>query len=201
MNTYVMLLLVAVIGYLLGSISTGILYSLALGQDIRTQGSKNSGATNMSRVHGLKEGLLTFLGDSLKGVAAVLIGRWLGGQLGAIVGGTFAIVGHMWPLYFGFKGGKGVSTCVGVSLVTYPPFGAMALVIGLAVMLITKYVSLGSMLGVLSFAIGVTICYGFWPIGLWAFALEALVVWRHRSNIQRLLNGTENKIGKPKSSK
>ena len=93
MSKYAALLLAAVIGYLLGSVSTGILYSRSLGRDIRTQGSKNSGATNMTRVHGPKEGGLTFLGDCLKGVLAALIGKWLGGQLGAVVGGTFAVLG------------------------------------------------------------------------------------------------------------
>ena len=126
MNEYVALLLTAAIGYLLGSVSTGILYSRALGRDIRTQGSKNAGATNMTRVHGLAKGLLTFGGDCLKGVLAALIGKWLGGQLGACVGGTFAVFGHMWPVFFGFKGGKGVATCIGIGLVTYPLFGLLA---------------------------------------------------------------------------
>lgn len=195
MNRYVGLLLIAVIGYLLGSVSTGILYSRALGRDIRTQGSKNAGATNMTRVHGLAKGALTFLGDCLKGVLAALIGKWIGGQLGACVGGTFAVLGHMWPVFFGFKGGKGVATCIGIGLVTYPLFGGIAVVIGVAVMLLSRFVSLGSMLGLTAFAVGVTICYGFWPIGVWGIALALLVIWRHRSNIRRLIDGNENKIG------
>ena len=195
MNEYVALLLTAVIGYLLGSVSTGILYSRALGRDIRTQGSKNAGATNMTRVHGLAKGLLTFGGDCLKGVLAALIGKWLGGQLGACVGGTFAVFGHMWPVFFGFKGGKGVATCIGIGLVTYPLFGLLATVVGLTLMLATRYVSVGSMAGLISFGVAVTIRYGFWPIGLWGLALAALVVWRHRENIRRLLHGTENKFG------
>ena len=201
MSKYAALLLAAVIGYLLGSVSTGILYSRSLGRDIRTQGSKNSGATNMTRVHGPKEGGLTFLGDCLKGVLAALIGKWLGGQLGAVVGGTFAVLGHMWPVFFGFRGGKGVATCIGIGFVTYPLFGGLAVIVGVAVMLISKFVSLGSMLGLMTFAIGVTVCYGVWPIGLWGIALAGLVVWRHRSNIRRLMQGTENKLGKSKTSK
>ena len=199
MSKYLILLAIAVIGYLLGSVSTGILYSRALGRDIRTQGSKNAGATNMTRVHGFAKGGLTFLGDCLKGVLAALIGRWLGGQIGACVGGTFAALGHMWPVFFRFKGGKGVATCIGVGLVTYPPFGALAFAAGVAVMLLTRYVSLGSMTGLIAFAIGVTVKYGFWPIGAWGFALAALVVWRHRENIKRLIHGTENKLGKKAS--
>lgn len=196
MSKYLWLLLIAVIGYLLGSVSTGILYSRSLGRDIRTEGSKNAGATNMTRVHGLGKGLLTFLGDCAKGVLAALIGKWLGGQLGACVGGTCAALGHMWPVFFGFKGGKGVATCIGVGLVTYPPFGAAGLAAGVAVMLISKYVSLGSMVGLLTFGVCVTVRYGLWPIGLWGLALAALVFWKHRGNIQRLIHGTENKIGK-----
>ena len=195
MNEYVALLLSAVIGYLLGSVSTGILYSRSLGQDIRTQGSRNSGATNMTRVHGLKKGGLTFLGDCLKGVLAALIGKWLGGQTGAIIGGTFAVIGHMWPVFFGFSGGKGVATCIGIGLVTYPLFGGLAVVIGVSVMLISRYVSLGSMLGLTAFAVAMVIRYGFWPLGLWGILLAGLVVWRHRANIQRLIHGNENKLG------
>lgn len=199
MNKYVALLLTALIGYVLGSVSTGILYSRSLGRDIRTQGSKNSGATNMTRVHGLGKGLLTFLGDCAKGVLAALIGKWLGGQLGACVGGTCAVLGHMWPVFFGFKGGKGVATCIGVGFVTYPPFGGIAVAVGVAAMLITKFVSVGSMLGLITFGVCVAVRYGIWPVGLWGLALAALVVWRHRSNIQRLIKGTENKIGKKAS--
>ena len=188
-------ILIAVIGYLLGSVSTGILYSRSLGQDIRTQGSRNSGATNMTRVHGLKKGGLTFLGDCLKGVLAALIGKWLGGQTGAIIGGTFAVIGHMWPVFFGFSGGKGVATCIGIGLVTYPLFGGLAVVIGVSVMLISRYVSLGSMLGLTAFAVAMVIRYGFWPLGLWGILLAGLVVWRHHANIQRLIHGNENKLG------
>ena len=190
------LLLCAVIGYLLGSISTGIIYSRSLGRDIRTQGSKNAGATNMTRVHGLREGLITFGGDCLKGVIAAVIGRALAGQTGAIVGGTCAVLGHSWPLFFGFRGGKGVATCIGIGLATYPPFGLLGLVLGVITMFVSRFVSLGSMVGVSAFAVGVTIRYGLWPIGLWAILLDLLVIWRHRSNIDRLLHGTENKIGK-----
>ena len=195
MNEYVALLLSAVIGYLLGSVSTGILYSRSLGRDIRTQGSRNAGATNMTRVHGLKKGGLTFLGDCLKGVLAALIGKWLGGQTGAISGGTFAVIGHRWPVFFGFSGGKGVATCIGIGLVTYPLFGGLAVVIGVSVMLISRYVSLGSMLGLTAFAVAMVIRYGFWPLGLWGILLAGLVVWRHRANIQRLIHGNENKLG------
>lgn len=187
-------LLIAVIGYLLGSISTGILYSRALGQDIRTQGSKNAGATNMARVHGFSKGLVTLLGDSLKGVLSTLIGLWLAGETGAMIGGAAAAIGHMWPVFFDFKGGKGVATLLGVGLVIHPAVLLIALAIAILTIVLTKYVSLGSMVGVTSFTIGVIIAKGFWPVGLWAAALSALSCWRHKTNIQRLLSGTENKF-------
>ena len=187
-------LLIAVVGYLLGSISTGILYSRYLGTDIRTQGSKNAGATNMARVHGLTKGLITLGGDCLKGVLATLIGMWIAGQTGAMIGGAAAAIGHMWPVFFDFKGGKGVATLLGVGLVIHPVVLLIALAIAIVTIAVTKYVSLGSMVGVTSFTIGVIIVLGFWPVGLWAGALSALCCWRHRANIQRLLHGTENKF-------
>ncbi|MBR5110069.1 MAG: glycerol-3-phosphate 1-O-acyltransferase PlsY [Clostridia bacterium] len=188
------LLLIAVIGYLLGSISTGILYSRALGQDIRTQGSKNAGATNMARVHGISKGLITLLGDSLKGVLATLIGLWIAGQYGAMIGGACAAIGHMWPVFFKFKGGKGVATLLGVGLVIDPTVLLIALAVAILAIVLTKYVSLGSMAGVISFTAGIIIARGFWPLGAWAAALSALCCWRHKTNIQRLLKGTENKF-------
>lgn len=187
-------ILCAVIAYLLGSISTGIIYSRALGQDIRTQGSKNAGATNMTRVHGWGKGGITFLGDCLKGVLATLIGKWIGGEIGMLLGFTFAAIGHMWPLYFGFKGGKGVATMIGAGFVVNPLVMAIAVALGVAAMFITQYVSVGSMTGFAVFAIGMVIVRGFWPVGLWIMAVAALGFWRHRSNIQRLMNGTENKL-------
>lgn len=195
MNSTLALVLSAVIGYLLGSISTGILYSKGMGRDIRTQGSKNAGATNMTRVHGLRSGALTFLGDCAKGILAALIGKWLGGQTGAIIGGTCAVIGHSWPVFFGFRGGKGVATCMGVGAVTFPPLGFAAIAVGAVVMLVSRYVSLGSMSGLAAFAIAMTIFHGFWPLGAWGCALALLVIWRHRTNIQRLLHHCESKMG------
>ena len=105
-----------------------------------------------------------------------------------------AVLGHMWPVFFGFQGGKGVATCIGIGFATYPLFCAIAVVVGVAAMLISRYVSMASMLGLIAFGIGVTIRYGIWPVGLWGLALAALVVWRHRGNIQRIRTGTESKI-------
>lgn len=127
MNDVMKLLLTLVIGYLLGSISTGVILSRVFGhKDIRNQGSGNSGTTNMLRVMGKKFALLTFAGDLLKGIIAVLIGKaLLGTQAGEIVGAFGAILGHNFPLYFGFKGGKGIATSFGCLLIVFPPSNAL----------------------------------------------------------------------------
>ncbi len=195
MDQPLFLLLCAAAGYLLGSISTGIIYSHYLGSDIRTQGSKNAGATNMTRVHGFKEGAITFSGDCIKGILSVLIGRALLGQSGALIAGLFAVVGHNWPLYFGFRGGKGVATYMGVLVFTFPPVGIAAILLQLLTMKLSHYVSLSSIVLFLFSAIAVAIFYGLWPAGVWAILLAAMGIWRHRGNIQRLKNGTESKIG------
>ena len=128
MNDVMKLLLTLVIGYLLGSISTGVILSRVFGhKDIRNQGSGNSGTTNMLRVMGKKFALLTFAGDLLKGIIAVLIGKaLLGTQAGEIVGAFGAILGHNFPLYFGFKGGKGIATSFGCLLIVFPLLPALS---------------------------------------------------------------------------
>ncbi|MBR5383835.1 MAG: glycerol-3-phosphate 1-O-acyltransferase PlsY [Clostridia bacterium] len=195
MSPVISVILCLVIGYLLGSISVGVIYSKWLGRDIRTAGSKNSGATNMTRIHGMLPGLVTFGGDCLKGVIAALIGKWIFGLPGAMLAGMAVLIGHCWPVFFGFRGGKGVATAIGVGITVFPPYGLIGLAAGVIVMFVTKFVSLGSLVGVTLFAILVTILYGFWPIGLWAIWMDLLVIWRHRENIKRLLNGTERKMG------
>ena len=194
MSPVISAILCLVIGYLLGSISVGVIYSKSLGRDIRTAGSKNSGATNMTRIHGMLPGLITFGGDCLKGVIAALIGRWIFGVPGAMLAGAAVLIGHCWPVFFGFRGGKGVATCIGVGISVFPLYGLIGLAAGVIVMLVSKFVSFGSLVGVTLFAILVTIVFGFWPIGLWAIWMDLLVIWRHRENIKRLLSGTERKI-------
>ncbi len=188
-------LLVAIAAYLLGSFSTGILVANKLGHDIRSEGSKNTGASNALRVLGLKGGAIVFLGDFIKASIAVMIGHLLLGMNGAIVGGLCVVLGHNWPIFFGFKGGKGIACSAAIVLLTFWWQGLIAIVICLAVIYFTRYISLGSMTMLFIFFILVTITAGIWPFGLWAFVLLALGVWRHRANIERLKNGTENKIG------
>lgn len=147
MSENVKLVLTLIIGYLLGSISTGVIVSRVFGhKDIRSEGSGNSGTTNMLRVMGKKYALLTFAGDLFKGIAAVLIGKaWLGTQAGEIVGAFGAILGHNFPLYFGFKGGKGIATSFGCLLVVFPVQTLCAFGVFLLLVAATHYVSAGSL--------------------------------------------------------
>lgn len=188
-------LLTAIIGYLLGSISTGILVSKMAGRDIRAEGSHNTGASNALRVLGVKGGALTFLGDFAKAALAVLIGRWIAGEYGGLVGGLAVVLGHNWPVFFGFQGGKGVACSAAVLMLVCPWQGAVAAAVCLIVIAVTKYISLGSMTMLAVFFLLVLFTRPFWPYTVWAFVLLALCVYRHRSNIERLKNGTENKIG------
>ena len=188
-------ILSAIIGYLLGNISSGVLISKIYGiRDIRKHGSGNSGTTNVLRTLGWLPSVLTLVCDCLKGFIACMVGKALGGDLGMLIGGFCAVLGHDYPVFFGFKGGKGVATLLGVAFVIDPVILLCALALAILVIATTKYVSLGSITGVTSFTIGAIIFRGFWPIGLWAAALSALCCWRHRTNIQRLLKGTENKF-------
>lgn len=189
------LILSAVAAYLLGSISTGILLSRREGLDIRSAGSHNAGASNVLRVLGLRDGILTFLGDGLKAVLAVLLGRLLAGGDGALMGGLFVVVGHNWPLFFGFVGGKGIACSTAVILMTFPWQGAVAVLACVAVIYLTKYISLGSLTMLFAFAVLLLCTEPILWTGVWACALFALALWRHRENVKRLLRGDENKLG------
>ena len=189
-------LLCAVLGYLLGSISTGILYSRHfLGKDVRTAGSNNSGASNMLRVHGLKPGVITFVGDCVKAIIAIVIGKILGAQHGALIAGLFVVLGHNWPVFFSFQGGKGIACCSAVFILCYPAWGITAVLLCLITIYATRYISLGSLVMTASFALLVTIFEPFWPVGIWSIVLMLLAFYRHRGNIELLLKGTERKIG------
>ncbi|MDO5377275.1 MAG: glycerol-3-phosphate 1-O-acyltransferase PlsY [Clostridia bacterium] len=198
------LALTLVIGYLLGSISPGVLLSRALGhEDIRTKGSGNSGTTNMLRVMGKKMAALTFMGDMLKGIVAVLIGAALvGNKGGELVGAVGAVLGHNFPVFFGFKGGKGIATSFGCLLFIYPLQALAAFAVFLALVLITRYVSLGSIGAAVTMPIFVMLTTPKDPV-VWGCALflGLLAIWRHRANVARLLAGTESKINFKSSQK
>ena len=220
---YLVSALIALTAYLIGSISGAILISKSSGiGDIREQGSKNPGTTNMLRVHGKKYAILTLLVDVLKGVAAVFIGiaadklldntavQMSGFEQSYLIGNmkyiaaVFAILGHDFPIYFGFRGGKGVATSIGCALVIDWRIGLIVMSAALIIMITTRYVSLGSVAGaviypciVAAFMVGngefipaYMIC---------AIIIGLLIVIKHHKNIVRLKNGTENKLFSKKS--
>lgn len=189
--------IIAVIAYLLGSISTGLLVANLLhGPNLREVGSKNTGASNALRTMGVRGGASTFAGDVIKAVIACVIGRLWMGLPGAMLAGLFVVIGHNWPVFFQFKGGKGVSSTVGVMLVCFWWQAIICYVVTIAVIAITRFISLGSMVMVTLFAILVALtCGGNWLAIVWAIVMAAICIGRHHANIQRLLNGTEAKIG------
>lgn len=201
----------ALVPYLLGSINTGIIVSrIVSGTDIRNYGSGNAGMTNVLRTFGKLPALITLLGDFGKSVLGVLFARWMFNLLGmqdfdgAYVGGLFALLGHIYPLYFGFRGGKGVLTCAGIALVVNPLAFLVGVVVFISLVLITRYVSLGSIVGMIAFAVSssifsLTAGHPIWET-LFVALFAALVVWKHRENLQRLAAGTERRISLKKNN-
>ncbi|MEN0119407.1 MAG: glycerol-3-phosphate 1-O-acyltransferase PlsY [Agrobacterium cavarae] len=190
------LLAAAVIGYLLGSIPFGLLLTRAAGLgDVRQIGSGNIGATNVLRTGNKKLAAATLLCDAFKGTAAVLIANALWGYEASLVAGFFAFLGHLFPVWLGFKGGKGVATYIGVLLGAAPLMMLLFAAIWLITAFVTKYSSLSALVAMLVI-----------PIILWILGPEktallvtvlSIISWyMHRENIKRLLAGTESKIGK-----
>lgn len=191
---------IAVISYLLGSISSGILISkLFGGPNLREVGSGNTGATNALRTMGIKGGLLVFLCDILKALIACTIGRLWKGLDGAMLAGLFVVIGHNWPCFFQFKGGKGVSSTLSAMLMTFPIPALISYAVTFTLIAVTKYVSLGSIACISLFAIIVIVTnIRNWHAIVWVLLMAALLIWRHKENIKRLLNGTERKLGEKK---
>ncbi len=189
-----------VLAYLIGSISTGLLVAKAAGgPDLRQVGSGNTGASNVQRTMGWKYGLITFFADAMKGVISCLIALLLtGDQMACLAAGLFAVIGHNWPVFFGFKGGKGVSTSAGVLLFCFPWQGAVCAALTIALIAWLRYISLGSMFLLTSYAILVSLTYqGKWlPFVIaWSVVMALICIGRHHANIVRLVKGTENKLG------
>jgi glycerol-3-phosphate acyltransferase PlsY len=194
--------LTAVFGYLMGSVAFGVLIGRWVAHmDIRTVGSGNIGVTNVYRTLGKGPAVLVFLGDGLKGVLPVLLGLRLGGDIVGMVGGVSAILGHSYPLYFGFKGGRGVATACGVILALTPLVAVLSLLIFVITLLAGRWVSLASIVGIIC-AVILTVMTGQSSSMLILMTVCALIIlYRHRPNIKRLLNGTEPKIELNKSGK
>ena len=203
----------AVLGYLLGSINFGVVVSrLLYHEDIRTKGSGNAGTTNILRTYGKKAAALTLAGDLGKGVAAVLLAQFLAGWLlndiaSAISAGYIAsiaaVCGHLWPVWFGFKGGKGVAVAAGAILAAQPVVLLGLLVIFFALAFSTKIVSLSSIVAAVAYPIFTCLWsmhkgYDVFVTTGCAALMAVLVIWMHRENIKRLLAGTEYKFGQKK---
>ena len=186
-----------ILGYLLGSIPSGWLAGRWLkGIDLRTIGSGSTGATNVLRHVGKGPALVVFLIDVGKGAAAVLIARALGlGDWIQVLAGLTALAGHIWPVWLGFKGGKAVATGLGLFLGLAWPVGLASFGVFLAVFSLSRYVSLASVLAAISLPLLMAAGSGSTANLVVALVAMLLVLWRHRSNIQRLLNGTEPKLG------
>lgn len=196
--------ILAVAAYLIGSINFSILISrIVSGKDIRESGSGNAGATNMLRTMGKKYAVITLAADILKGIAAVLLARLLPFDFEdgtEYIAGVSAVLGHNFPIFFGFRGGKGVATSLGVVMMTDWKIGLIVLAAALAVMAVSRFVSLGSIFAAVLFAVLQLV--KMYTNGtaepariVCVLILAVLLVVRHHANVKRLLNGTENKLG------
>lgn len=188
------LVAIAIVSYLIGSISFGVIISKARGKDVRNYGSGSAGATNISRVFGMKTAILTFILDVLKTVLATSIGIMLVGTHGAFVAGFFTILGHAFPVYFRFRGGKGIACLAAFVLMTSPVCFLVLLVIYLVLLFGFKMVSFASVMSaiVYPFILSMTSGYGLEIIA--ALACSVLVVFLHRENIARIFAHEEPKI-------
>ena len=201
-------IIVGIVAYLIGSISFSVIFSKKMaGFDVREKGSGNAGATNMLRSVGKKAAVLTLLCDALKGVVAIIFAIIVGAiakesdkALLVQIAGILVVVGHTYPVFFGFKGGKGVATALGVLLITNWKIGLICLVFALVIMALTRIVSAGSVVAAVLFPVLVLFMHTNYTISegssyfVYSIILAVIVLFNHRSNIQRILNGTENKI-------
>jgi glycerol-3-phosphate acyltransferase PlsY len=203
-------IIVAVVSYLLGSIPSGFLVAKARGIDIRSVGSGNIGATNVLRILGKPAGIFVMFADTLKGALAVLIavrviGPWFSGASGnqanewyGVCAGVAAILGHNFTCWLSFKGGKGIATSAGVLVALVPWSLLIILAVWIVTLALTRFVSLASVFA------SATLPFAAWMTGesptmiLITGGLAVLAIYKHRTNIKRLLNGTESRIGSPK---
>jgi glycerol-3-phosphate acyltransferase PlsY len=187
-----MALTIAILSYLLGSIPTGYILGLCAGVDVRKTGSGNIGATNVARAVGKGQGVATLLADVAKGFIPAYLATQLGlAQSAAAIIGAAAFLGHLYPIFLKFKGGKGVATALGVMLALAPMAALVLLVAFAVVMLASRIVSLSSMAGALTAPIALWLLDGPATYLILALFLAAMIIVRHRGNIQRLLAGTE----------
>lgn len=195
--------LCALIGYALGNFSTGLIVAKHFAHiDIRKHGSGNAGSTNVLRTLGWLPSVLTLVGDVLKGVLGAVIGYLIMGDSGARLGGLCAVIGHNWPVAFGFKGGKGIATSLGAIIVIEPWFALALLVFEIAVIYFGRMVSVASIAaGVIYPLLTIIFRHQHWDWCLYAVIMGAMAIFSHRANIKRLLNGEENKLDFKKINK
>lgn len=191
--------LCAVLAYLIGSLNTAILVSTVLGKDVRTQGSGNAGATNTLRVFGKGAAAIVLIGDGLKGILAVLIAKiasnlFSAGEVPVYIAGLCVVLGHNFPLYFGFRGGKGIMTSAAVIFMLDWRIGIAVLIFAIVIMAVSRYVSLGSCCAAVAFPIITAIAQDDIHFVCLASAMGALALFMHRANIVRLIKGTESKL-------
>jgi acyl phosphate:glycerol-3-phosphate acyltransferase len=194
-----------VVGYLLGSLNTSVIVGMIYGKDIRNFGSKSAGLTNTLRVLGKTAALFVLVGDVLKGIVACLIGLRIGvyvqsGQavdcISLLAAGAGAVLGHNWPVYFGFKGGKGALTAAAVMFMFNWLMALISLGVFVAVIAVSRYVSLGTISAAVFF-----VAISFVPFfgntlyfNVFASLMALVIIFKHKANIERLLSGTENKL-------
>lgn len=200
------LILLAVFAYLLGNLSTGTLVAKYIGHvDIRKTGSGNAGTTNVLRTMGWVPSLLTLSGDLLKGLIPTLIGKMFLGEAGMLVAALFAVLGHNYPVFYGFKGGKGIATSWGAILIINPIIALILLVSLVIIVAVTKIMSVASITGAVEFAVLMIITNWNHPnrtmFIVFSLVYSGMAIFAHRANIQRLMNGTENKLDFAKINK
>ena len=203
------LILCMISAYLLGSINFAIVLSKLRGEDIRDHGSQNAGTTNMLRTYGKRAAVVTLVGDFLKGTVAVIIGMMLFGMVGQYLSSLFAVLGHVFPIYYKFKGGKGIATAAGTILACEPIVLLILLAIFIIIVAFTKYVSLASITVAIFYPLILDRYYKIFPPYenyvsgihiIFVFILAMVVFWKHYPNMKRLLNKTESKISFKKKS-
>jgi glycerol-3-phosphate acyltransferase PlsY len=189
-------LLIVAAAYLLGSLSSAIIVCRAMGlPDPRTMGSNNPGATNVLRIGGKRAAAITLVGDSLKGVIPMIAAHWNGADPVMLAAtGLAAFLGHLYPVFFGFRGGKGVATALGVQIGLYWPVG---LSVAATWLFVAKILKISSLSALVSMALAPLIVWYFWDapaLVAMQILISVLLFWRHRSNIRNLLTGVEDRI-------
>ncbi len=208
----ILYIIMVIVAYLIGSISFSVIISKKMaGFDVREKGSGNAGSTNMLRSVGKKAAAITLICDILKGVVAILIAIILGNifknsnkELLLQIAGIAVVLGHTFPIFFGFKGGKGVATSLGILLMSNWQIGLICLVFGVVLIILTRMVSLGSCMAAILFPVLTLFINEHYTVltegksgnvyFIYSVIMAIIVLYNHRSNIKRILNGTENKI-------